>query len=59
MTMRLLVASTNKGKLRDFSISAGAGVDLVPLPGLETIAAPDEDEDSFEAVCAGGDCDRG
>ena len=47
-TARLLVASTNKGKLRDFAIAAHGEVDLVPLPGLEAIAAPDEDEDSFE-----------
>ncbi|MBB5056040.1 XTP/dITP diphosphohydrolase [Granulicella aggregans] len=47
MTRRLLVASTNKGKLRDFAIAAGADVNLVPLPGLEGIAAPDEDEDTF------------
>jgi len=48
MTRRLLVASTNKGKLRDFSIAAGIDVNLVPLPGLEGIAAPDEDETTFE-----------
>ena len=48
MTTRLLVASTNKGKLRDFAIAAGGEINLVPLPGLEAIAAPDEDEDSFE-----------
>ena len=48
MTGKLLVASSNKGKLRDFAIAAGGEVDLVPLPGLEGIAAPEEDEDSFE-----------
>lgn len=48
MTQRLLVATTNKGKLRDFAIAAKGDVNLVPLPGLEGIAAPDEDEDSFE-----------
>jgi XTP/dITP diphosphohydrolase len=48
MTKRLLVASTNKGKLRDFSIAAGADMNLVPLPGLEGIAPPDEDETTFE-----------
>lgn len=48
MTMSLLVASSNKGKLRDFAIAAGGDVDLVPLPGLEGIEAPDEDEDTFE-----------
>ena len=48
MTQRLLVASSNKGKLRDFAIAAEGEVNLAPLPGLEGIAAPDEDEDSFE-----------
>ena len=48
MTRRLLIATTNKGKLRDFAIAAGADVNLVPLPGLEGIAAPDEDETTFE-----------
>jgi XTP/dITP diphosphohydrolase len=48
MTRRLLAASTNKGKLRDFAIAAGGEIHLVPLPGLEAIAAPDEDETTFE-----------
>jgi XTP/dITP diphosphohydrolase len=45
---RLLVASTNKGKLRDFAIAAEGEVNLLPLPGLEAIAAPDEDETTFD-----------
>jgi XTP/dITP diphosphohydrolase len=48
VTGRLLVATSNKGKLRDFANAAKDEVNLVPLPGLETIAAPDEDEDTFE-----------
>jgi XTP/dITP diphosphohydrolase len=48
MTRRLLVASTNKGKLRDFAIAAKGDANLLPLPGLEGIAAPDEDETTFE-----------
>jgi XTP/dITP diphosphohydrolase len=48
MTSRLFVASSNKGKLRDFAIAARGEVNLLPLPGLEAIAAPDEDEDTFE-----------
>jgi XTP/dITP diphosphohydrolase len=48
MTQRLLVASSNRGKLRDFAIAAKGDVNLVPLPGLEGIAAPDEDETTFE-----------
>jgi XTP/dITP diphosphohydrolase len=48
--MRLLVASTNAGKLRDFrtAVAAGARVTIEPLPGLGSIAAPDEDEETFE-----------
>lgn len=51
MTIRLLVASTNAGKLRDFNIAAIAvdeDVTIEPLPGLKEIAAPAEDEESFE-----------
>lgn len=48
--MKLLVATTNAGKLRDFrtAVAAGSHVEIAPLPGLGAIAAPDEDEDSFE-----------
>jgi len=45
---RLFVASTNAGKLRDFAVAAGSRIKIEPLPGLGAIAAPDEDEDSFE-----------
>jgi XTP/dITP diphosphohydrolase len=48
MTQRLLVATTNRGKLRDFAIAAKGDMNLVPLPGLGGIAAPEENEDSFE-----------
>jgi XTP/dITP diphosphohydrolase len=48
MTKRLLVATSNKGKLRDFAIAAKDEVNLVPLLGLDSIVAPDEDEDTFE-----------
>jgi len=47
-SMRLLVATTNAGKLRDFAVAAGSRVTIEPLPGLGSIAAPDEDEDTFE-----------
>jgi XTP/dITP diphosphohydrolase len=46
--MRLLVATTNAGKLRDFEVAAGSLIEMEPLPGLGSIAAPDEDEDTFE-----------
>jgi XTP/dITP diphosphohydrolase len=58
--MRLYVATTNPGKLRDFAHAAeghllaggadleGAGrIDIEPLPGLEAIPAPPEDEPTF------------
>jgi XTP/dITP diphosphohydrolase len=46
--IQLLVASSNKGKLRDFAAAAGGHVSIVPLPGLDAIAAPAEDELTFE-----------
>ncbi len=50
--MRIYVATSNPGKLRDFGYAAegvGAEVEIVPLPGLGRIAAPPEDEATFEA----------
>jgi XTP/dITP diphosphohydrolase len=53
--MRLYIATTNPGKLRDFahaaqgSLLAGAAVEIEPLPGLAGIAVPPEDEPSFAA----------
>lgn len=44
----LYVATTNPGKLRDFSLAAGSGYAIEPLPGLATIPAPAEDEPTFE-----------
>ena len=48
--MKLLVATTNAGKLRDFrtAVATGSQVEIEPLPGLHSIAAPDEDEDTFK-----------
>lgn len=54
---RLFVASSNAGKLRDFAFAAEAlarsetrqAVELLVLPGLREIAAPPEDEPTFEA----------
>jgi len=51
--LRLWVATTNAGKLRDFAAALGADSDLVqaeliPLPGLKEIDAPEENEDTFE-----------
>jgi XTP/dITP diphosphohydrolase len=45
----LYVATTNPGKLRDFTAAAEAeGIAIQPLPGLKDIPAPAEDEPDFE-----------
>jgi XTP/dITP diphosphohydrolase len=42
-------ATTNAGKLRDFSAAAGqSGIRIEPLPFLREIAAPEEDQPTFE-----------
>ena len=49
--MTIYVATTNKGKLRDFATAgalAGSTITLEPLPGLSEIPAPSEDEPTFE-----------
>jgi XTP/dITP diphosphohydrolase len=61
--MRIYVATSNPGKLRDFAYAAeeavvGAGsnsegIEIQPLPGLAGIAAPPEDELTFEANARG------
>jgi XTP/dITP diphosphohydrolase len=49
--MNLYIATSNPGKLRDFSAAAaevaGTNVALETLPGLTTIPAPPEDEPTF------------
>ncbi len=48
--MRLYVATTNAGKVRDFAYAAGqSGVELEPLPGLAEMPVPVEDGTTFEA----------
>jgi XTP/dITP diphosphohydrolase len=48
--MRVLIATSNPGKLRDFAAAARPfGIDVDPLPGLESLPAPDEDQPTFEA----------
>ncbi len=49
MARTLYVASTNPGKLRDFSLAAGRhGIGILPLPGLDAIEPPAEDAPTFE-----------
>ena len=50
MALRLYAATTSQGKLRDFRTAARAfSVDIDPLPGIESIAPPEEDGATFEA----------
>jgi len=49
MVRTLYVASTNPGKLRDFSLAAARhSIQILPLPGLADIEAPPEDALTFE-----------
>ncbi|HEX6772187.1 MAG TPA: non-canonical purine NTP pyrophosphatase [Acidobacteriaceae bacterium] len=49
-TETLYVASSNPGKLRDFSAAAAVfGVDIAVLPGVQGIAAPEETGTTFAA----------
>ncbi|HEY0264308.1 MAG TPA: non-canonical purine NTP pyrophosphatase [Granulicella sp.] len=46
--MRLYVATSNPGKLRDFAAAlTGLDLSIEPLPGLSAIAPPPEDEPTF------------
>jgi XTP/dITP diphosphohydrolase len=47
--MRLYIATSNPGKLRDFAHAAAAfpQVEILPLPGINDINAPDETADTF------------
>ena len=50
MALRLFVASTSQGKLRDFRTAAAAhSVSIDPLPNLETIPVPEENGATFAA----------
>jgi XTP/dITP diphosphohydrolase len=51
-TSTLYIATSNAGKLRDFSIAAAEAAEswtIAPLPGLSTIAAPEETGTTFAA----------
>jgi XTP/dITP diphosphohydrolase len=48
MALRLFVATTSQGKLRDFQTAAAAhSISVEPLPNLEDIPAPDENGATF------------
>jgi XTP/dITP diphosphohydrolase len=46
--MTIYIATTNPGKLRDFAAATTPDITLTPLPNLKAIAAPAEDEPTFE-----------
>jgi XTP/dITP diphosphohydrolase len=46
--MTLYIATSNPGKLRDFSAAASDQIAIAPLPGIKGIPAPAEDEPTFE-----------
>ncbi|HEY3705732.1 MAG TPA: non-canonical purine NTP pyrophosphatase [Terracidiphilus sp.] len=49
MILRLFAATSSQGKLRDFRTAADAhNIAIEPLPGLHSIAAPDETGTTFE-----------
>jgi XTP/dITP diphosphohydrolase len=51
MARTLYIASTNPGKLRDFSLAAAShGISILPLPGLNAIEAPAEDGPTFADI---------
>lgn len=48
MALRLFVATSSQGKLRDFRTAASAySISIEPIPNLESIAAPEEDGETF------------
>src|ERR1051325_10824507 len=47
---RVLIATSNPGKLRDFAGAAVSfGIEIAPLPGFSTLPTVAEDGDTFEA----------
>jgi XTP/dITP diphosphohydrolase len=46
--MKLYIATSNPGKLRDFAAAATQHVNLAPLPGIKEIPAPAEDQPTFD-----------
>jgi XTP/dITP diphosphohydrolase len=46
--MKLYIATTNPGKLRDFAAVASQQITIEPLPGIKQISPPPEDEPTFE-----------
>ncbi len=47
--MKLFCATSNEGKLREFRAASGPDFEILPLPGLRAIDAPEESGQTFEA----------
>jgi XTP/dITP diphosphohydrolase len=45
---RLYACSSNRNKLAEFALAAGERVEILPLPGIDALAAPEETGASFE-----------
>jgi XTP/dITP diphosphohydrolase len=45
---RLYACSSNRNKLAEFALAAGEGVEILPLPGIDQLAAPEETGTTFE-----------
>jgi len=46
---RILIATSNRGKLRDFAAAAAAhGLEVDALPGLDSLPSVEEDADTFD-----------
>jgi XTP/dITP diphosphohydrolase len=48
MQMTLYIATSNPGKLRDFAAATSTDMPIAPLPGLNEIPPPHEDQPTFE-----------
>jgi XTP/dITP diphosphohydrolase len=46
--MILYIATSNPGKLRDFAAATSTDISIAPLPGLNEIPPPHEDQPTFE-----------
>jgi len=47
--MTIYIATTNLGKLLDFTAAAAQRISMMPLPGLKEIEPPIEDQPTFES----------
>jgi XTP/dITP diphosphohydrolase len=45
--MRIYLATSNRGKLKDFRAAAGAAMEIVPVPGMAGFPVPAEDQATF------------